>query len=287
MKKKINIVGRSNWYDKMDCWCRGLEYPKDFDAVFNNKKNNEITYFITDGAFEVDEIESKIKVALPTECRPYDGNKIYDFIEKNYYKFDFIATYDDRLIKLFPEKTCPIPEGGTWIWPQNFHKIHKKTKLCSYISSLKSSTPEQKLRVKLINFLYQNKNEYDIDLYGRGHNPYPEDHGVDYDGKASILKDYAFSITIENWQQDHYFSEKLMDCLMVGTIPIYKGARKIQNYFNPEGLIIAETTEDILEATKTLSFDMYEQKIEAVKENFKKSKKFIDSVSYHYNKYIK
>ena len=56
--------------------------------------------------------------------------------------------------------------------------------------------------------------------------------------------------------------------------------------FNMDGFILVDTQEEALDAIKTLSFDLYESKIEAVKENHSKAQKYVDSVSYSYNKYI-
>tara|TARA_Y100000034_G_scaffold106700_1_gene135605 strand:- start:2646 stop:3515 length:870 start_codon:yes stop_codon:yes gene_type:complete len=283
----INIVGYDTWYSERP-WCRGISQNQEFSVVFNEKKENEITYFIRDGIHEVDNVESKIKVALLTECRPFDIQNRCGFISKNAHKFDHIVTYDDKLIGELPDKACPTPEGGTWVWPQERQQLYEKNKLCSYIVSVKQSTEEQKMRVKLLQLFYSLKNQFPtIDLYGRGHNPFPEDHDNDYDGKSLILKDYAFSIALENWIQDNYFSEKIMDCFMVGTVPIYMGARKIGDYFNSDGIIIVNSIEEILKELDTLSFERYNKMIEAVKENFEIAKKHYDTVAYSYNKFIK
>ena len=287
MTEIINIVGYDSWYSERP-WCRGLGSPQGFDVVFNQKKDNKITYFIRDGIYKVDEYESKIKVALLTECRPFDIQGRYKYMLENENKFDYIVTYDDRLIAELPIKTCPTPEGGTWVWPLDKQRIYPKTKLCSYVVSDKAYTPEQKIRVDLLRTFYNFKNHFpNLGLYGRGHNPFPEDHDNDYDGKYKILKDYAFSVTMENWVQDNYFSEKIMDCFMVGTVPIYFGARDISKYFNTDGIIIANTKEEILDEVSKLSFDRYNGMLPAIKENFELANNHIDTVSYSYNKYLK
>ena len=287
IRETINIVGYDTWYSEKP-WCRGLDNNKDFDVVHNQKYNNRISYFIRDGIYEVDNYQSDIKVALLTECRPFDFQGRYKYILENENKFDYIVTYDDQLIAELPAKTCPTPEGGTWVWPLDKQQIYPKTKLCSYIVSDKIHTPEQKMRVDLLRTFYNFKNRFPgLGLYGRGHNPFPEDHDKDYDGKYKILKDYAFSITMENWIQDNYFSEKIMDCFMVGTVPIYFGARDIGKYFNTDGIIIVNTKEQIFDEVDKLSFDRYNDMLSAIKQNFKLAKKHYDTVGFSYNKYIK
>jgi hypothetical protein len=283
----LNIVGYETWYSEKP-WCRGLAMFKNYDVTFDKRENNKITYFIRDGIYETDKYNSEIKVALLTECRPFDIQDRYEYVFRNQDKFDYVVTYDDQLIEQLPEKACPTPEGGTWIWPKNKQRIYNKTKLCSYIVSNKNTTKEQKIRVNLLKYLYSNKEQFiNIDLFGRGHNPFPEDHDNNFDGKVKIIKDYAFSIALENWTQNNYFSEKIMDCFMVGTVPIYMGARNIGDYFNDDGIIIVNSEEDIIKELKDLSFEKYNKILPAVKENFNLAKNHYDTVAYSYNRHIK
>jgi hypothetical protein len=287
MKDTINIVGYDTWYSEKP-WCRGLNSGRNFDVVHNKINENKTTYFIRDGIYQVDDVESEVKIALLTECRPFDIQDRYGFVERNNEKFDYIVSYDDQLIAKFPGKICPTPEGGTWVWPSHLQGIYKKKKLCSYIASDKSTTKEQQFRVQLLKYFYSNKERYsDIGLYGRGHNPFPENHDYEFDGKSIILKDYAFSITLENWVQDNYFSEKIMDCFMLGTVPIYMGARKILDYFNPDGIVLVDSFEKIIDEVNNLSFDKYQKMLPAIKENFERAQDHIDTISYSYNRYIR
>lgn len=286
-RPQVNIVGYDTWYYERP-WCRALGGFDEFEVCFNRKGGNEVTYFIREGIYEVDKYESTTKIALLTECRPFDIQGRYEFVLKNNEKFDYIVTYDDKLIQELPDKACPTPEGGTWVWPPAKQKLYDKTKLCSYIVSMKQATQEQQLRVKLLQLFYKFKNRFpDVDLFGRGHNPFPEDHDNGFDGKVDILKDYAFSIALENWVQDNYFSEKLVDCFMVGAVPIYMGAKKIGDYFNLDGIILVNSIEDIIKEIDNLSFERYNVMLPAIKENFELAKNHYDTVSYSYNKYIR
>jgi hypothetical protein len=59
--------------------------------------------------------------------------------------------------------------------------------------------------------------------------------------KIEIFETYMFSIVIENSRQIHYFTEKIIDCLLTKTIPIYYGCPNISDYFDTSGWIILET----------------------------------------------
>ena len=90
--------------------------------------------------------------------------------------------------------------------------------------SNKISTVGHKLRFSVVDSLKQNDIEFSV--YGRTVN------NIDY--KLTALKDYAFSIVIENSKIDYYFTEKLIDCFSTGTIPIYYGCPSIGNFFDME-----------------------------------------------------
>jgi hypothetical protein len=275
----VNIIGYDGWY-KEKPWCRYETDLKNFDVTYN-ENNTDITYFIKDGIFKInDGYSSNINVALLTECRTYD-NRRHDFLEKNHNHFDYIVTYDDKLIEMFKEKVIVTPYGGTWIQPKEQQKVYDKNKLCSYITSIKTDTENQKMRVRLL--AYFNVADVDIELFGRSHNPLPENHEDTYDGKIIGLKDFAFSLAIENHIQTNYFSEKIMDCFMTGTIPIYCGASKLGNYFNMDGVITFDTEDEVKKIINELTMDKYNEKINAVNENYKLAKQFIDSLSYSYN----
>jgi hypothetical protein len=59
-------------------------------------------------------------------------------------------------------------------------------------------------------------------------------------GKFTELEpyeNYEFHICIENFETNHYFSEKIMNSLLCSTTPIYMGCRNIKKYF-PENVIV-------------------------------------------------
>lgn len=97
-----------------------------------------------------------------------------------------------------------------------------KKKLLSVITSNKSFTKEHKKRIEFVKKL---KDYYgdNIDFYGRGFN--------DMDDKLVALKDYRFHVVIENSVYDNYFTEKITDCFLAGSFPLYHGCKNLENYF--------------------------------------------------------
>mgnify|MGYP006087097799 CR=1 FL=1 len=56
--------------------------------------------------------------------------------------------------------------------------------------------------------------------------------------KVVALRSYSFHIAIENVRREGYFSEKLLDCFLTRTVPIYWGCPNIGEYFDVSGMIL-------------------------------------------------
>ncbi len=52
--------------------------------------------------------------------------------------------------------------------------------------------------------------------------------------KAATLSQYAFAICFENMVMEGWVTEKIFDCLVAGTIPVYVGAPDIARWVDPE-----------------------------------------------------
>jgi hypothetical protein len=133
-------------------------------------------------------------------------------------------------------------------------EIYPKTKLVSMIASNKTMCEEHLYRQKIIKD-FSNQ----CDHFGRGFN--------EIINKEDGLKDYCFSFALENATYSNMFTEKITDCFMTGTIPIYYGIKNIGDYFNPDGIITL--TDDF--KIEDLSFDLYVSKLHAIRENLKLS----------------
>ncbi|MCG3115728.1 MAG: glycosyltransferase family 10 [Candidatus Manganitrophus sp. SA1] len=55
--------------------------------------------------------------------------------------------------------------------------------------------------------------------------------------KFDVLSGYKFCLCFENMSMDGYITEKLFDCLSVGTIPLYLGAQDVKQFI-PESVYI-------------------------------------------------
>ena len=119
-----------------------------------------------------------------------------------------------------------------------------------------------------------------IDLYGRG-TPRP----IQY--KEDALLDYRYSIVVENAKTNNYFTEKLVDCLITGTIPIYWGCPNIGDFFDTDGMIIENNLEEVQAVVGTLNENEYIKRIEAVKKNLELAKQYAITEDWMYENIFK
>ena len=63
--------------------------------------------------------------------------------------------------------------------------------------------------------------------------------------KIKFLSFYKFSIAMENSEGQGYISEKILDSLIAGTIPIYYGGYMIDEFINPKSLILIKNENDM------------------------------------------
>jgi len=219
---------------------------------------------VTDDFISSHRDSEKIKVAWlvePEAVRP----DIYRYIRENHHKYHYIFTHNKNLLSIDSDKFKFIPTAGCWISDGDC-KIHDKTKAISIIASGKKDTEGHKMRHQVVSNLSR-LNIKEFGVYGREYNP--------IENKIEALKDYMFSVVIENSREDLYFTEKIIDCFATGTIPIYWGAKDIGKFFNPEGIIKVSNVQDIrdIHDCHYLSH-MYAERKDAIAENFEIAKRF-------------
>lgn len=179
-------------------------------------------------------------------------------ISENY---DLVFVSDKQWVGKYPNIKFAFA-GSNLPWIKNM-EIFAKNKICSLIASEKQTTFGHKLRHYIAD---QFKDK--IDLYGGVLNSKKLSPGIPWGDKSEGLNNYMFSIVIENDKYETYYTEKITDCFATGTIPIYWGSPDIGNYFNKDGIIELTPDFDI----DTLTEDLYNSKLEAVKDNYNRVK---------------
>ena len=192
----------------------------------------------------------------------------YKFVRENHAKFESIWTYDREILDTIPNATF-YPFGGCWIENKD-RIIHEKTKTFSIISSNKNQTKGHKLRHQIIS-----KSNNKIDVYGGGYEP--------IENKIQGLQDYRYHFVIENVKKDYWFTEKLIDSFITGTIPIYWGCPSIGDFFNTDGMIIFDNLTELKEKLKLCTEEFYNERLNIIKDNLEVAKKYTLAEDWIYN----
>lgn len=242
-------------------------------------KNDVVIY--TDKSVNTVSPISRCNIACLFES-PELTTKYYDYVLHNQEKFDIILTFHKSFLDLNPKKFKLQLFGTTWI-NEAYRKVYEKERVCSIIASNKATTTGHKLRHTIIDYLVQN-NFNNIDFYGARFNNLPgpttqlytQEHSGQHISNKKIngLKSYMFSITIENCKSDYFFTEKLIDCFLTGTVPIYWGCPSIHDFFNIKGILMFDTLHQLIDILNTLTFEKYTEMLPYIKENFEKAKKY-------------
>lgn len=182
--------------------------------------------------------------------------EVYNYIKSNYKEFDYIFTWDKRLCRI-DDRIQFIPYTTSWI-SQPDYDIYDKTKLVSIIASKKNSLPGHILRHEAVAAYPQ------MDAYGRGYEPVKS--------LLTPFKDYAFTVAIENTNDDCNMSEKLVTPMLCGTIPIFYGCPSIGKVFNDKGILSFSNVTELGKILNSLSFELYNELLPFVKDNYERAK---------------
>jgi hypothetical protein len=225
--------------------------------------------------------DARINIALLIESQEIHQEQ-YKFIEAFNSLFKIVLTFDKKLLDKGENFKLNL-YGTTWL-NKIYRNIWEKNKICSLISSNKQTTTGHKLRHTIVNYLKGQQRFDFIDIYGGNYLPlefsqtkaYNKEHSMQDVSNKKILgiRDYMFSIVIENCKKDYYFTEKIVDCFLTGTIPIYYGCPSICNFFNEKGILVFNTPDECYSIIESLSKEKYMELMPYIKENFEIAQKY-------------
>ena len=189
-------------------------------------------------------------------------------------EFANILTHDARLLSLLPNAIF-FPACAT-AWTRELDsEIHaKKTKMVSMVSSKKKMCPLHHLRIEVVNNCKRNGW---ADTFGTF-------DGGPYIDISETLKDYRYTIAFENEISPYFFTERITSSFMTMTVPIYLGAERIADFFNPDGIIQInpEEARHIEDVLKRCSVRDYESRLPAILDNYKRAQKYLEMGDYLY-----
>jgi len=192
-----------------------------------NNNCRKCDYWIVWGGVLINE---KVKVntgeVIYITDEAHDRRKFDDKFLNQFFK---IATVRNDLGKY---DIIPIHEFAPWYMQKSYDFFEtlvppSKTKNLSIVSSNLTWLPGHKRRYDFVMALIDHFKDK-IDAFGRGFNPIPD--------KFDALIDYKYSIAIENNSMPGYFTEKISECFLTYTMPVYYGCPDIGKYYDPKSL---------------------------------------------------
>jgi hypothetical protein len=137
--------------------------------------------------------------------------------------------------------------------------VPQKTRSLSCIVSSLKQLEGHRLRLNFVTSL--KKAIPAMDLFGKG---------INYiDDKMDGLLPYRYSLAIENASAPYYFTEKINDCFLAWTVPLYYGCRNIDKFFPSQSYIPVDITDSkaaIKQIRDVVENDDWNARLEALKE---------------------
>jgi hypothetical protein len=171
-------------------------------------------------------------------------NEITKVNSQNIFLFtaEFDGGYNQKFLKQFKKVFTADPRlrgdnisyyhlGNPWFVNQNFDHLYQqttvnKTKLLSVVvSDFSGVTYSRNYKIRH-DFVMALKKHFgsDIDIFGRGFN--------EIKNKEDGLLPYKFSIAIENMPLPYNMSEKLYDCFLTHTFPLYYDCPNVNRFID-------------------------------------------------------
>ena len=205
----------------------------------------------------------------------------YDLAPTFIDKLTYLFTPNAELLRAYPEKARFVPAGGIWnsiLLNSDGFNIPEKKFIVSMLSSSKMLCGLHQFRLNLANILKQDK---DLSAH-----IYIQNIG-EYINPSETLDNYYYSIIIENHISENYFTEKILNCFARGTIPIYFGAKHIDNFFDGNAILKFNSIETLSNILSMVSISDYKNRIYAIETNMKTAKlKYRCIEDYLYTNYV-
>lgn len=231
-----------------------------FKELLNPIQHLDISIFVDDRPKKQEDL-SPINILVLQEPNEYFGH--HEWAIQNKHLFSIIITWSDRVLSNC-ENALFLPFGSSWITEEIAAQPRTKSfsighlcgdKLLTFGHSLRHEIFHRKNEIKIpTNFLYKGETVLPKALIT----------------KEQIFGNPMFAVVIENTSHHGYFTEKITDCMMLKTIPLYWGCSNIERFYNKEGIIFFRSADELIKISNTLTPEYYQERINVINENFNK-----------------
>lgn len=203
-----------------------------------------------------------------------------DHVIANQHHYTKIMTTNPKILQECSNAVF-LPYGTTWLNKSKHHPdslgvfteelgaIQKENSVSMICGSLSG-----KLGYSVRHTIWNHRKNIPAKLkfYSSTRFPIPGEPTLPNDDKIHLFGS-MYSVVVESSSEPNYFSEKLIDCLITKTIPIYWGCPNISDFFdtsywiNPQRILTTEYTEKY-----------YNENLEKINSNFEKAKYYASSL---------
>ena len=227
------------------------------------------------------------RFAMLIESRAVSPKSYRKFIRERHYienEFERVFTYDDEILGSFKNAEFVPFCAGYWYGrvdervSLSADNYARKTKGVSILASDKNSCRLHRVRKAVAR---RCRDEGLADAYGT------------FDGGMWVkpeltLRDYRYSVIIENDITPYFFTEKITNCFAAQCVPVYLGASRIGDFFDMDGIITFTERDagNIADILRQCTAEEYERRLPAVLENFRRVQEYANPCDYMYTRYL-
>jgi len=205
---------------------------------------------------------SLINILVLVEPNEYFG--LHDWAIQNKNLFSFILTYNDKVLNNC-ENAVYLPFGFTFLKEEHYQKEHNKEFKLSHLCGILNKSYGHSMRHEIL----ARENEFKI--FTNFYKTIGDRYNLETVGndKEIVFGNSQYGVVIENFSHRGYFSEKLIDCFLLKTIPIY--------YFYEPGFFKFENVDDLIYISNILTPEMYELRKDAIEHNHQLALNYINN----------
>jgi len=239
-----------------------------FEKKFEKFKHIPFSFFFDTIPTQEELRMNPINIFAHDEPNEYFGH--HDWLLQNKDNFSLILTWNDKILKRCSNARLLI-FGEGWVddGKDTIYKKHNKEFNVSFIRGKKLQSYGHFIRHQIFN----RQDEIEIP-----HNFYAETNISNFkeciQSKIMAHSFSMFSIIIENTSHNNYFTEKLTDCILMKSIPIYWGCSNIEKFYNIKGIIKFENDDDVIKKINCLTPEYYNDHLPFIEENWNRAFKY-------------
>ncbi len=204
-------------------------------------------------------LEDRTPYRVFLEIEPPAVVDIVQTVIDNHKFYDLILAWHKKILSECPNAVKFVASCEPWKNPND--PVKSKTFSVSFLTSSKNTCPGQIFRQEIFERVPELVRSLPVT---KRRSPPLHDRDI-------LLDNFQFHIAVENSKWDNFFTEKIMDCFLSQTFPIYWGCPNLNEYFNMDGVLTFDTYDGLIEVLQRLTPEFHQKHIVAMEDNFQRT----------------